>query len=285
MNGNRRSPEEIADILRERIRVGALRAGDRLPTQAELVDEFGVERGAVRQALRILQAQDLLTHVTKGSPPRVAEVRPEPQQSRAARVVLKTYLAEAFGSSAVRIDAVCFTAETLMWALGEMCTAVARGEVHPDSVEVRCLLPGPDVPLPYPDPVDRPPKIREKVHESLKEQIVQQQEVMRTYLSTLTRDHDIDTKVTFRSLTFVPSMKQYVLNGTLALQGNYQPARRSYEDLPGEDPFEVIDVSGFKSALFEFRRDRGGQDAEIVEDTKNCFDALWESNAPRQTLS
>lgn len=53
MNGSRRSsPQEIADVLRERIKAGELRAGERLPTQAELAEEFGVERGAVRQALR-----------------------------------------------------------------------------------------------------------------------------------------------------------------------------------------------------------------------------------------
>ena len=74
MNGSRRqSPQEIADTLRERIRSGELRAGDRLPTQAELAEEFGVERGTVRQALRELQEDGLLTNVSKGSPPRIAE--------------------------------------------------------------------------------------------------------------------------------------------------------------------------------------------------------------------
>ncbi|WP_308299022.1 GntR family transcriptional regulator [Streptomyces sp. GESEQ-35] len=284
MNGNRSSSAEIADVLRERIQAGDLKAGDRLPTQAELVEEFGVDRGTVRQALRILQSQHLLTNVSKGSPPRVAEVQAEPQRSRAARVVLISYLKEAFRSPEVRIDAISFTAETLMWALGEMCTAVARGEVHPKSVEVRCLLPGPDVVLPYPDPVDRP-ELRGEVHRKLKAQIEEQQKVIDFYLSSVMRDRGIETKLAFRSLAFVPSVKQYVLNGTLALQGNYQVARRSYEDLPGEEAFEVFDVSGFKSMLFEFRRDRGGQDAEIVQDTKECFDALWESNAPRHTLS
>jgi len=66
VNGSRRlSPQEIADILRERINNGDLKAGDRLPTQAELADEFGVERGAVRQALRALQQDGLLTNVSK----------------------------------------------------------------------------------------------------------------------------------------------------------------------------------------------------------------------------
>ena len=43
-----------------------------MPTQAKLADEFGVERGAVRQALRILQSEHLLTNVSKGSPATVA---------------------------------------------------------------------------------------------------------------------------------------------------------------------------------------------------------------------
>lgn len=83
MNGSRRlSPQEIADTLRDRIRAGDLKAGDRLPTQAELAEEFGVERGAVRQALRALQEDGLLSNVSKGSPPRIAERVPvtgEPQ--------------------------------------------------------------------------------------------------------------------------------------------------------------------------------------------------------------
>lgn len=84
MNGSRRlSPQEIADVLRDRIRAGDLKAGDRLPTQAELAEEFGVERGTVRQALRALQDDGLLSNVSKGSPPRIAEPpasdRGEPQ--------------------------------------------------------------------------------------------------------------------------------------------------------------------------------------------------------------
>ncbi|MFD8615430.1 GntR family transcriptional regulator, partial [Streptomyces sp. NPDC059631] len=65
----RRSPQEIADVLRERIRSGELKAGDRLPTQAGLAEEFGVERGTVRLALRELQQAGLLSNVSKGSPP------------------------------------------------------------------------------------------------------------------------------------------------------------------------------------------------------------------------
>ena len=51
VNGRKRSQRshrEVADVLRDRIRSGALRPGQRMQTQAELADEFGVERGAVR---------------------------------------------------------------------------------------------------------------------------------------------------------------------------------------------------------------------------------------------
>ncbi|MDO0934252.1 winged helix-turn-helix domain-containing protein [Streptomyces sp. DG2A-72] len=285
MNGNRTSPEEIADDLRERIRVGELKAGERLPTQGELAEQFGVERGTVRQAMRALQKDGLLTNVGKGSPPNVAEVPVEPQQSsRKARVALVSYLKEAFREPEVHIDAICFTAETLMWAIGEMCTAVARREVHPKSVDVRCLLPGPDVVLPYPDPVDRP-ELRADVHEKLKQQITNQRELMDYYLSTVMKGHGVDAKVTFRPLRFVPSVKQYVLNGAVALQGSYQVGRRTYEDLPEKGKFDVYDVSGFSSLLFEFRRDRGGEQAQFVQDTKNCFDAHWDPDASRQTLT
>lgn len=82
VNGSGRlSPQDIADVLRERIRAGELKAGDRLPTQADLAKEFGVERGAVRQALRALHEDGLLSNVSKGSPPRIAApppVREEP---------------------------------------------------------------------------------------------------------------------------------------------------------------------------------------------------------------
>ncbi len=89
VNGSgRSSSQEIADVLRERIRVGELKAGDRLPTQAELAEEFGVERGAVRQALRALQEDGLLSNVSKGSPPRIAAPAPARGAPQPAMVAL-----------------------------------------------------------------------------------------------------------------------------------------------------------------------------------------------------
>lgn len=68
VNGSRNfSSQDIADALRDRIRAGDLKAGDRLPTQAELAEEFGVERGTVRQALSSLQSDGLLSNTGRGA--------------------------------------------------------------------------------------------------------------------------------------------------------------------------------------------------------------------------
>ncbi len=50
----------IAASLRERIESGDLVPGDRLPTERDLVDEFGVARMTVRHALDILQLEGLI---------------------------------------------------------------------------------------------------------------------------------------------------------------------------------------------------------------------------------
>lgn len=51
----------IADTLKEEIATGRRRAGDRLPTEAELSERFGVNRHTVRRALAQLADEGLVT--------------------------------------------------------------------------------------------------------------------------------------------------------------------------------------------------------------------------------
>jgi len=62
----RRAYEQIADQLRGLILEGALRPGQRLPTEAELSERFGASRATVREALRVLATQNLV-RTTKGA--------------------------------------------------------------------------------------------------------------------------------------------------------------------------------------------------------------------------
>ena len=56
----RKAYEQVYDQLRDWIMRGELSRGARLPNEAVLAREFGVSRGTVREALRVLAAQNLI---------------------------------------------------------------------------------------------------------------------------------------------------------------------------------------------------------------------------------
>ena len=61
-----RVAEVVAGVLRERIVSGDLGDGDLLPKQDELIEEFGISRPTLREALRVLETEGLIT-VRRGS--------------------------------------------------------------------------------------------------------------------------------------------------------------------------------------------------------------------------
>lgn len=98
--------QQVADILRTRIREGTYGPGSKLPSETELLDEFEVSRPTVRRGLAVLQ-QEGLTGSSRGkgvfvrSDPPVLTVRNN-RFSRAARRSGKGALAaeaEALGLS------------------------------------------------------------------------------------------------------------------------------------------------------------------------------------------
>ncbi|GGX98980.1 GntR family transcriptional regulator [Streptomyces minutiscleroticus] len=281
MNGSKRlSPQEIADVLRDRIRAGDLKAGDRMPTQAELAEEFGVERGAVRQALRVLQEDGLLSNVSKGSPPRIAEPSAASYEPQPPIVGLAPRLTRAFESPQVRVDTVCLTAETLMLALGEPVRLVHEGRVRPRSIDVRVLLPSRDIPLAFPVPVDGRGDV---VHQRWLTQRNAQVQVLRHNLRALRSSHGVEVNVSFRALPFTPPVKLYLLNGVEALIAYYLVTER--EEEVGGETLGMYDVLGLESRLFSFERGAGHRDAMFVDQSQKWFDALWETISTDLTLS
>lgn len=287
MNGSRKlTPQDIADTLRDRIRTGDLKPGDRLPTQAVLAEEFGVERGTVRQALKTLQGDGLLANVSKGSPPRIAAEPPgatsagsEPQ---ASMVSLTPRLAGAFSEPQVQIDVVSYTAETLMIALGEPVRLIHEGLIRPQSISVRILLPSSDIRLAFPQPTEGQDD-EGRVHQRWLAQRNAQGQVLRHNLRALRVSHGIDVDVSFRALPFTPPVKLYLLNQREALLA-YYTIERSMLDF-GSAEMEAFDVSGLKSPLFSFDRSAAPRDAAFVEESQKWFDALWATIATELTLS
>ncbi|MGW3193985.1 GntR family transcriptional regulator [Streptomyces sp. NPDC001118] len=284
VNGSRRlTPQEIAGTLRERIRSGALRPGERLPTQAELAEEFGVERGAVRQALRVLHEDGLLSNVSKGSPPRVAEPQPARDEPQPTMVALAPRLTEAFAARHVRIDAVCLTAQSLIPALGEALRLVHEGRLRPERIDARILLPSRDINLAFPVSVDAGSAEDDAVHQRWLAMRNAQGQVLQYNLQALRGTHGIDVQVTFRALPFTPPVKLYLLNGVEALFAHYMVTRRAEPTERGT--LEMYDTLGSESLLFSFEQRAGLRDAAFVEQSQKWFDALWETITTDLTLS
>jgi GntR family transcriptional regulator, transcriptional repressor for pyruvate dehydrogenase complex len=57
----RKTHEVVAGQLRDRILSGELKVGDRLPPEDELTEVFGIARTTLREALRVLESQGLIT--------------------------------------------------------------------------------------------------------------------------------------------------------------------------------------------------------------------------------
>ena len=97
-------PKQVAEELRSLIITGGLDEGDLLGTEAELLDRFDVSRPSLREALRILEAEGLIS-VLRGALGGVVVHRPDQRMTaRAAALVLQSRsvsLADVFDASAV----------------------------------------------------------------------------------------------------------------------------------------------------------------------------------------
>ena len=63
---NQKISQNIVDQIRKVIFDGTLKPGDKLPSDSELMDSFGVSKGSLREALRSLEVLGLL-EIRKGA--------------------------------------------------------------------------------------------------------------------------------------------------------------------------------------------------------------------------
>ncbi|MBO1337494.1 winged helix-turn-helix transcriptional regulator [Streptomyces sp. VRA16 Mangrove soil] len=282
----------MADELRARIRSGELGAGQRIPTQARLAHEFGVERSVVRQALRVLQGERLLTNVSKGSPATVAD-NTEPAfygpgaPPQPTMVGLGPRIAAAFKEQDVEIDALCLTSVSLTLAMGEPLRHIHAGSMKPAKVRVRVLMPSRDIDLAFPAPADRLEAGREaELGGALRRNWLAQRnaqgQVLRHSLLALRATHGVDVRVEFRALPFTPPVKLYLLNNNEALFAYYTLSRRG-EQIDHER-VDVYDATGLQQMLFAFEHGAGLRDTTFVEQSHVWFNNLWNTISSDLTL-
>ncbi|MFJ8938511.1 GntR family transcriptional regulator [Streptomyces sp. NPDC102365] len=281
------SHREVADALRSRIVSGELRAGERMPTQARLADEFGVERGTVRQALRILQSESLLANVSKGSPATVADgvekaLTGPAAPPRTTMVALASRITAAFSAPHVEIDALCLTAVSLTLAMGEPLRLIHEGRLKPARIDVRVLLPSRDIDLAFPSAVDAT-EDNERVQRRWLAQRNAQGQVLKHNLLALRATHGIDVHIMFRALPFTPPVKLYLLNEAEALFAYYTLSRRGAEI--DSEYLETYDAEGTQSTLFAFEQGEGLRATTFVEQSHLWFNALWETISSELVLT
>jgi GntR family transcriptional regulator, transcriptional repressor for pyruvate dehydrogenase complex len=96
--------EQIVDQIEQSILKGALKAGDQLPAERELAQQFGVSRTAVREAVKALREKGLVeaypgrgTFITNGTPPSIRQsldrlIRADQQEGTAHLVEVREIL-------------------------------------------------------------------------------------------------------------------------------------------------------------------------------------------------
>jgi len=75
--------QQLADAIRRQIRSGDLAVGDQIPSEAELIDQYGVGRNTVRQAVGLLRTENLV-RTTHGRGTYVVDPREAPLPYRAS---------------------------------------------------------------------------------------------------------------------------------------------------------------------------------------------------------
>jgi DNA-binding transcriptional regulator YhcF (GntR family) len=276
------APERIAETLRGRIRSGELRRNTRLPTQRALAEEFGVNRGIVRQVLALLEREGFVSARGRGAPAVVSA--PASDHPRPAGVEVADRIALAFQAERVSIDAFTLTTETLNSALAGPLIAISAGELKPRSITVRVLLPSWDAPLAYPrlvtDPTDPRPIAR------LRELTRTFSTSLRHQLNSLAEMNLVpEVSVEIRTVAVTPLQKLYLLNGSEALTAYYTVVPRTVEY--EKEHLEIYDVLGLSSKIFRSSSDkdsRDEQEAAYVTESRLWFESLWSTISRPLTL-
>ena len=258
---------QVANVLRAAILTRKLEPGERLPTQADLAERYGVARMTIQQSLRVLREEKLIVS-RQGSGVFVRE--------RTARPVgLRPHIEAAFEKPDVQIDFSGYTAETLHTAIQEPLDKIRNGLLTPQAIQVRLLLSDMSVPMAIPsragdDPGDDPRVrarmertasryaggIAESVAELAQLQLVQQ------------------TSVEIKVHSSAPLFKLYLLNGNDLFFGFY-PVREHEVTIAG-DHVSIFDPMGKDTELFHHT---GGVPDSMgslyLSEASRWFDSIW----------
>jgi DNA-binding transcriptional regulator YhcF (GntR family) len=259
--------QQVANALRAAILTRKLAPGEKLPSGNELAQRYGVARMTVQQAIRLLRDEGLIVS-RQGSGVFVRE--------RTARAIaLRPHVERAFEQPKVSIDFAGFSGETLHGVLQEPLDKIRVGQLVPESIEIRVLIPDPGQPWAIPCRVadlgdepafrERAEQISARHTDSITESVAELADLgMVKTASAQVRVHGS-----------APMFKLYILNRAEAFFGFYPIAEHAVM-LHGES-VPMYDLMGKDATMFHY--EQGGDPDSIggqyVAQAQAWFDSMW----------
>ncbi|WP_052021103.1 hypothetical protein [Actinokineospora spheciospongiae] len=199
-------------------------------------------------------------------------------EKTARPIGLRPHIATAFTADHVTIDFAGFSGETLHGAMQEPLDQIRSGELRPQSIAVRILVPDTTAPMTIPcraeDRADSP-EFRARAHS-----------IMRRHLGAITDSfaelHSLGLVEKSEAIVKVhhaaPLFKLYILNNTEAFFGFY-PVVPHTIDLEGT-PTPMYDLMGKDALLFQ----HSVTTSQYVTQARIWFDSMWTTLADEYAL-
>ena len=263
----RPASQQIANVLRAAILTRRFAPGERLPSQNDLAERYGVARETVKVALRILRDERLVVS-RQGSG---AFVRAQTERP----VGLRPHIEAAFERPHVSIDFAGFSGETLHGAIQEPLDKIRAGRLTPESVAIRILLPDLDLPTVVPSRAEPPgddPAVRERAARIARrhtEALIDSVGELATL--GLVRNATADVRAHGTTTLF----KLYILNRDEVFFGFYPVVQHTVSIAKQAVP--IFDVLGKDVPLFHYATSGEDDDAgdQYVEQSRSWFDSVW----------
>ncbi|MGO9298125.1 MAG: GntR family transcriptional regulator [Streptosporangiaceae bacterium] len=262
-----RQHQQVANALRAAIPTRKLSPGEKLPSGNELAKRYGVARMTVQQAIRLLRDEGLIVS-RQGSGVFVRE-----RTTRA--VALRPHVERAFEQAKVSIDFAGFSGDTLHGVLQEPLDKIRLGQLVPESIDIRVLIPDTGQPWAIPcraDTMDDEPAFRQRAEQitrrhtdAITESVAELADLgLVKAASALVRVHRA-----------VPMFKLYILNRAEAFFGFYPIAEHAVT-LHGEQ-VPVFDLMGKDATMFhhEAGDEPDGIGGQFVAQAQAWFDSMW----------
>ena len=259
--------QQVANTLRAAILTRKLAPGEKLPSGSELAQRYGVARMTVQQAIRVLRDEGLIVS-RQGSGVFVRE--------RTARAVaLRPHVERAFTQPKVSIDFAGFSGETLHGVIQEPLDKIRIGQLTPESIDIRILVPDTRQPWIIPcrvaDLADEP-AFRERA-----------EQISRRHTDAITEAvaelADLGLVKTasahVRVHAAAPMFKLYIINRAEAFFGFY-PISEHAVTLHGET-VPMYDLMGKDATMFHHKRgdDPASIGGQYVAQAQAWFDSMW----------